>query len=166
MRHSEKDVPVITNASVRNTDAENGSMYVAWSKPSAFDLDTLQNPGPYEYRVFHSIGNSGANLTQINSYTAPTFTSFIDTTFIDTLINTVANPYSYKIEFYSNGNKIGETEIASSIYVTAIGQDNKVLYHGMKMFHGQIRFTPFTKSNSSHLFTIHWELLRVKLILM
>lgn len=122
-----KDVPVITNASVRNTDAVNGSMYVAWSKPSAFDLDTLENAGPYEYRVFHSPGNTGANLTQINSYTAPTFTSFIDTTYIDTIINTVANSYSYKIEFYSNGNKIGETEIASSVYVTAIGQDNKVL---------------------------------------
>ncbi len=122
-----KDVPVITNASVRNTDAVNGSMFVAWSKPSAIDLDTLQNTGPYEYRLYHSIGSSGSNLTLINSYTAPTFSSFIDTTFIDTLINTVDNQWSYRVEFYSDNNKMGETEIASSVYVTAIGQDNKVL---------------------------------------
>ncbi|MEI7802764.1 MAG: gliding motility-associated C-terminal domain-containing protein, partial [Bacteroidota bacterium] len=122
-----KDVPVITNASVNTTDAVNGSIYVAWSKPSAIDLDTLQNPGPYEYRIFHSTGFTGANLSQINSIVAPTFTLFSDTTFTDTLINTVANAYSYKIEFYSNSNKLGETEIASSVFVNGIGQDRKVV---------------------------------------
>ena len=121
-----KDVPVITNASVLNTDVALGKIYVAWSKPNAVDLDTIQNPGPYDYKLYHSSGFSGANLTLIHSITALTFSLLIDTTYIDTLINTIDKAWSYRISFFSDGDSIGETEIASSVYVTAIGQDNKV----------------------------------------
>ena len=42
-----KDVPVITNVSVTSTNATNGGIYIAWSKPTEFD--TLLIPGPYKY---------------------------------------------------------------------------------------------------------------------
>ncbi|MBA2406609.1 MAG: gliding motility-associated C-terminal domain-containing protein, partial [Chitinophagales bacterium] len=41
-------------------------------------------------------------------------------------LNTQDNPYSYKINFYSNDNFIGETEIASSVYLSTKGVDNAV----------------------------------------
>ncbi|MEZ5198440.1 MAG: hypothetical protein R2764_19265 [Bacteroidales bacterium] len=47
------DLPIITNVSVESTDVQNGSMYVAWSKPS--ELDTIQFPKPYEYQLFRKI---------------------------------------------------------------------------------------------------------------
>ncbi len=120
------DVPVITHASVRNTDLVNGSIYVGWAKPSGTDLDTVQNPGPYQYKIYHSPDFNGNNLQLIHTVTAAGFSALTDTFYIDTLINTVDNPWSYKVSFFSNGDSIGETEIASSIFLVATGADNKV----------------------------------------
>ena len=49
-----KDLPVLTNADVRTTDLTNGSIYVAWSKPN--ELDTVQYPGPYQYKLYRING--------------------------------------------------------------------------------------------------------------
>ena len=45
-----KDLPVLTNADVRETSLTQGSIYVAWSKPN--ELDTVLFPGPYQYRLY------------------------------------------------------------------------------------------------------------------
>lgn len=117
-----KDVPVITNVSVRNTDETKGAFDVSWSKPDAEELDTIQNQGPYTYKIYRSEGFTGSSPVLIKTISAPLFSQFNDTTYIDSLvspINTVKNPYSYKIEFYcANELKIGETETASSIFLT------------------------------------------------
>lgn len=116
-----KDVPVITNVSVRHTDEANGSLDVSWSRPNPSELDTIQNPAPYEYRIYRSEGYTGSNPALIKTISASSFAGLTDTTSVDSLvnpINTVRNPYSYKIEFHSNGFKIGETEVASSIFLT------------------------------------------------
>lgn len=113
-----KDIPVITNVSVTNTDVATGIIDIAWSKPT--ELDTIQFPGPYEYRVFHSTGFNGASLTQV-----ATFTDLNDTTFTDTGLNTVANPYSYVIELHNAANGfIGKTQIASSILLSIAPTDH------------------------------------------
>lgn len=122
-----KEVPVITNVSVTATSTNNGTMYVAWSKPSPVDLDTLQNPGPYKYVISRSVGLPGGAMQRIDSFSAPTFATLVDSTFNDDGLNTTDNPYSYKIGFYSNGNFIGETEIASSVYLNTTGVDNAVV---------------------------------------
>lgn len=109
-----KDVPIITNVSIRETHQTNGSIFIAWSMPT--EIDTLLYPGPYEYRVLRG---SGLNPTKFEY--VQTFTELNDTTFIDTLLNTKDFHYSYIIEFYDNSqNKpviIGKTIFASSIYL-------------------------------------------------
>ncbi len=121
-----KDIPVITNVSIRTTDNVNGAVYVAWSKPNALELDTVQNAGPYKYFIYHSNDFSGGAFKLIDSIKSSTFYQLIDTTYIDTFVNTIATPWSYKIGFYSNGNFIGETEVASSVFLT-IGTASKRL---------------------------------------
>ena len=118
-----KDLPVLTNVSVNNTAVNEGVIYVAWSKPS--ELDTLQFPSPYQYKVYHATGFSGANYLLIN-----TFNDLTDTTTVDTLINTVQSPWSYKVELYydSSGTSVlkGTSQRASSIFLSCSPSDNKV----------------------------------------
>jgi len=118
-----KDLPVITNASVTSTNASSGTMYVAWSKPS--DLDSLQFPPPYEYRVQRATGISGTAFTTVGT----TF-SLNDTTFNDSGLNTVDNAYSYKIDLYSTVNGtlelVGSSQRGSSIYLSIAPTDEKL----------------------------------------
>jgi gliding motility-associated-like protein len=121
-----KSIPVITNVSVESTSATDGQMFVQWSKPSAADLDTLQNPAPYKYVIWRSPGFPGGGMERIDSILAGSFASLIDTNYMDAGLNTQGTPYSYKLSFYSQGNYLGETEVASSIFLTAIGRDNEM----------------------------------------
>jgi gliding motility-associated-like protein len=119
-----KDVPIITNASVNHTDAVNGSIYVAWSKATA--LDTTQATGPYKYLIYHSNDLAGTNLVLIDS-----LDGMNDTTYTDTLINTIGNAWSYRIDLWNNtpGDRylIGTTQKASSIFLTLTPSDNQLL---------------------------------------
>lgn len=122
-----KVIPVITNVSVVSTSSSSGQMFVGWSKPAAADLDTVQRPGPYKYVIWRSQGFPGGTMQRIDSISAPTFTALIDTVYNDNGgLNTQDNPYSYKIGFYSDGNFLGETHTASSVYLTTIGSDNLI----------------------------------------
>jgi len=119
-----KDVPIITNVSVNNTDAVNGSIKVAWSKPTA--LDTTQTPGPFKYLIYHSNDYTVSNPILIDS-----LNNLNDTTIVDTLINTVATPWSYRIDLWNEtpGNRflVGTTQKASSIYLTFSNPANNQL---------------------------------------
>lgn len=115
-----KDLPVITNVDVNSTDVVNGSINVIWSKPT--ELDTIQYPGPYEYRVFHSTGFNGAAFSQF-----AVMTNLNDTVVVDTLINTTG-PWSYKVDLYYTNNGTltfkGSSSTASSVFLTVTGSDN------------------------------------------
>jgi gliding motility-associated-like protein len=119
-----KDVPIITNVSINNTDAVNGSAYIAWSKPTA--LDTNIATGPYKYLISHSADLAGSNLVLIDS-----LSGLNDTTYIDTLINTVTYPWSYRIDLWNEtpGDRflIGSTHIASSVFISLTPNDNQIL---------------------------------------
>jgi gliding motility-associated-like protein len=119
-----RGIPIITNVSVLTTDSLNGKMFVAWSKPT--DFDTINFPGPYEYKVWRSEGLYGENL-----HLVATLHDINDTIFYDSLLNTKHNPYSYKIEFYnvlSGGNEvlIGHPQIASSVFVKTRSDDKRL----------------------------------------
>ena len=118
-----KDLPVMTHASVRATSAVNGSMYVDWSKPMAEALDTNQNPGPYQYKLYRSQGIGTTNFTLVKISAPSDFHGLNDTTFIDTMLNTQGSAYTYRVEFYDTytGNKfnlLGHTIPASSVFLT------------------------------------------------
>ncbi len=116
-----KDIPVITNVSVTTTDASNGTMYVAWSKPT--ELDTVAFPGPYEYRLLRGNGINGVNFLQIAS-----FTDLNDTIFNDAGLNTANGAFTYKIELHNNSNGfIGKSANASSPFLQIIPTDKKLI---------------------------------------
>lgn len=118
-----KDIPVITNISVINTDVTNGSMYIAWSKPDA--LDTIQIPGPYKYLLWRANNNAGTGLILVDS-----LSGLNDTIYNDDLLNTSSFPYSYRIDLYNDtpGNRylVGSTQIASSVFISTIPSDNEI----------------------------------------
>lgn len=119
-----RDLPIITNVSVRETDDANGSMDVVWSRPT--ELDTVEVPGPYQYRVYRS------DVTAPNDFQLmDTKFGLNDTIFIDTLMDTRSLQFHYKIELYNdepgNAYAVGESDVASSVYLVAIGVDNEVI---------------------------------------
>lgn len=118
-----RDLPIITNVSVRTTDEVNGAMYVAWSKPT--ELDVVQIPGPYEYRIMRSDWDNPSDFQLVETYF-----NLNDTIFVDTLMNTKEMEFNYKIELFNNepGNdfSVGESDPASSVYVHSIGTDNQI----------------------------------------
>ena len=120
-------IPVIKNVSVRNTDQNNGSIYIAWKKPR---LDTIPGAtGPYEYLIFRAPGITGTGYTLKKSI--PT-ADLNDTVYVDTLLNTVTTGYIYKIELWNRtpGNvfMIPDPGFASSIFLALNPGDRKTRF--------------------------------------
>jgi gliding motility-associated-like protein len=117
-------VPVIRNVSVRNTDAVKGSVFLSWKKPDR--LDTIPANGPYEYLIYRATGIGGTNYQQIKSIIT---SDLIDTVYVDTLLNTSATGYIYRVELWNNapGNRflVGDPGFASSVFLTAAPGDRK-----------------------------------------
>lgn len=114
-----KDLPVITNVSVTTTDAVNGTMYVAWSRPS--DLDSItQYPPPHEYRILR---NNGSGTFAV----AGTNFGLNDTIFNDAGLNTNGQAYTYKIELYATVSGqlqlVGASQTASSTLLSLSSTD-------------------------------------------
>ncbi|MBK8969430.1 MAG: gliding motility-associated C-terminal domain-containing protein [Saprospiraceae bacterium] len=124
-----RELPLITNVSVQETDATSGQMDVCWSKPVAGDLDTVINHGPYRYRLLRAPGLSGGAMQAVPgaTFTVDNFWQANDTCFTDQNLNTTGQPYHYKVEFYTRGNfttPLGSTNDASSVYLTVNSTDN------------------------------------------
>ena len=81
----ERDVPIMTHVSVGETSTSAGIDTVRWS--NAYDLDTVQYPGPYFFKLY-----AGNSLTQANTLIQTTasfpFLQHPDTTFLHTNIDT------------------------------------------------------------------------------
>ena len=122
-----RDIPLITHVDVETTNTNNGTIDVRWSKPSAADLDTMLNPGPYRYELYRATGITMSDLVPVPgaSFTSATFAAANDTSFVDTGLNTVANAYSYQLAFYVNNEPepLGLTSIASSVFLTVAPTD-------------------------------------------
>ncbi|MFI5172071.1 MAG: hypothetical protein ACHQFW_06745, partial [Chitinophagales bacterium] len=84
-----RDLPIINHASVNTTSATNGSVYVGWYKPLGTDLDTTIFLPPYKYEVLRYDGFDGTGTeTIIATFTAASFYTLTDSSYVDTLINT------------------------------------------------------------------------------
>ncbi|MEL7020781.1 MAG: gliding motility-associated C-terminal domain-containing protein, partial [Bacteroidota bacterium] len=125
-----RDVPLLTNVSVQTTDETQGEIEVRWSKPKAEDLDTLMNPGPYRYRVLRGEGLNATNLQAVPGadFVSDDFALANDTVWIDRTVNTVANAYTYQIEFYVNNESspLGATAEGASVFLAATPTDERV----------------------------------------
>jgi gliding motility-associated-like protein len=133
-----RDVPILINVDIQATDVANGSVFVRWIKPvlGVNALDTLTIPGPYEFRLLHADGFSGV-FSQVYSTTKTYFAglnTLADTTYAHTgnspsypaALNTQDTAHSYKIEFYANGQFIGNGQKASSVFLSLTPSDNKM----------------------------------------
>ncbi|MFM7022962.1 MAG: gliding motility-associated C-terminal domain-containing protein [Flavobacteriales bacterium] len=113
----EKTAPVLINVSVNHTDAVDGSIFLRWMKAS--QLNTIQHPGPYSYRVYR------------NSILIKTISDVNDTSMVDTLFNTQKTPFTYYVELWNNasGNTylIGASPQAASVYLNIKSVDKALI---------------------------------------
>ena len=120
-----RDIPIITNVSIEETSENNGIVSIAWSKPA--EMDTIQIPGPYIYKIYRGTGLNAAQPVLIDSLLNINDTLYTDSS---TGLNTVNNALSYRIELINNspGQRflVGFTQWASSVFLSASGSDNAV----------------------------------------
>lgn len=124
-----RDLPLITNVSILETDPANGKIDICWSKPVAGDLDTMVNHGPYRYQLLRAPGLSGGTFQAVPgaTFTVDNFWQANDTCFSDQGLNTSGQPYHYQVDFYTRGNfdlPLGSTNAASSVFLTVNSTDN------------------------------------------
>lgn len=122
-----KEVPVITHVTVNETNSSTGIDSVRWSKPT--ELDTIQYPGPYYYKVYHGTAANSANTfigqtnSSINLYNT-------DTVFTHQNINTESVENFYRVELYYNhsGNDslVGTSNTAGSVFISTVPNDNQI----------------------------------------
>jgi gliding motility-associated-like protein len=115
--------PAMINASVTSV-AQDGSIFLAWAKPT--DLDTIGATGPYEYILYRYTDLWGTQFSDQFSFKT---NDLNDTTYIDSPLNTLLYPYSYKLELYNddppdNRFLIGRQEIVSSTFLEIQPSDN------------------------------------------
>lgn len=149
-----RDLPLITNVSVLETDAANGEIEVRWSKPIAGDLDTTINHGPYRYQVRRVAGFAQAGLADVpgGSLVSDWFSTANDTFFIDKNLNTDGQPYTYEVAFYTRGNAepLGKTNTASSVFLKIASTDNtNTLTWEERVPWGNYRYVIYRRDNQS-----------------
>ena len=126
-----RDIPLMVNVDVLETDELDGQIEICWTKPVAENLDTLLDPGPYRYEVLRATGieSNPTNFQSIGvEFVSGSFANANDTCFVDTELNTTTNAYSYLVRFYVNNNSIpiGETSTASSVFLNIQPTDQPI----------------------------------------
>jgi gliding motility-associated-like protein len=123
----ERDVPIMTHVSVGATSTTAGIDTVRWS--NAYDLDTVQYPGPYYFKLY-----AGNSLTLANTLIATTapfpFLQNPDTTFLHENIDTQSGPHAYRVELFGEGDElIGSGNTASSVFLDPEPNDEQITLH-------------------------------------
>ncbi len=122
-----RNVPLLTAVDVKTTSTNNGEIFVSWVKPLAADVDTLTNMGPYNYQLQRSIDNINYSDVPGAAFSSVSFAEAIDTSFLDTGLNTVANSYHYRVNFSSNGFSIGDSPPSESVFLSIVSSDQRNL---------------------------------------
>ncbi|WP_461137345.1 fibronectin type III domain-containing protein, partial [Spirosoma terrae] len=115
--------PVITQVTVDSTDTQRGQITVRWSRPLGLQPGDLG--APYQYRLQRATGLTGTDFTTIATINTNIQPGVADTLYVDrgssvSALNTTANAYRYRVEFYytaANGQltRLDVTEMASSV---------------------------------------------------
>ncbi|MGB3851031.1 MAG: gliding motility-associated C-terminal domain-containing protein [Tunicatimonas sp.] len=103
------DAPVITKVSVLSTDENAGTIQIDWRSP--FEIDESLFPPPYRYQVVRRTGFTRSGETVVASGVIG------DTTFTDTGLNTLDEPYNYVVYLFdaSSDVPIDSSALASSV---------------------------------------------------
>jgi len=116
-----QDFPLITNDSIDVTDVS-GRIFVSWAKPIQLDTNFYQKP--YSYKLYRGEGFNPTSFTFVADFT------FEDTTYFDSGMNTVVQPYSYRLDLLDGNNQlITNSNQASSIYLKINSLDKALELH-------------------------------------
>ncbi len=123
-----QDLPLMTNVDVELTDPTIGDILVRWARPRAIELDTNINQPPYRYELYRSNDMDGNAFQLAPIWISPTYNSY--SALGDTIsyydlgaLNTEGSPYSYRVMFVSNGDTLGFTTLASSVFLEVASND-------------------------------------------
>lgn len=119
-------LPLWTRISVSGTDAADGTMEVRWTKPLLNEVDSVLFPPPYLFKFFRKKGTGQFEELSQRELLVNNLSTLKDTTFEDTSLETSTFPYTYKINFLSQGKEVGTNADASSIYLNAEPTDQKM----------------------------------------
>lgn len=124
----QRDLPIMTHVSVGTTGNANGVDTVRWS--NAYDLDTLQFPGPYLFKLYRGSGYATA-AQLVHTTAASAFLASPDTAFLDQGLDTRSGAHAYRVELYANGGStlVGSGNTASSVFITAEPNDQRITLH-------------------------------------
>jgi hypothetical protein len=129
--------PVITQVTVDSTGPDGPRqprITVKWTRPLGLNPGDL--PGPYQYRLQRATGLTGTDFTPIATINTTLAATAPDTIYVDrgsstTAINTVANAYRYRLEFYYTLNgvltRLDVTDPASSVRLAAAPANRQIV---------------------------------------
>jgi len=126
-----RDIPILLNVDVLSTNENTGSVFVRWTKPltNVGNLDTMQLTGPYTFNLRYK-PLSATTFSTVYSITKNQYyqlNELADTTFTHLGINTLNQQLEYKVEFVANTTTVGNSQRATSVFLTATGGERKVL---------------------------------------
>lgn len=123
----DRDLPLLTRASVETTGTVDGVVALEWVKPE-INVDSVAPDGPYAMTLYHSTELSGTYLPlPASSVSAPTIDAFQEQySFIQENLNTEGNQHFYKIELVSASRSMGFSSIASTIFLGSNQGNNLV----------------------------------------
>lgn len=120
-----RDLPVLAQADVSTTSETQGAVHVKWALPT--QLDSTQYPGPYTYLLTRA-DNAGMNGAQIlYQASSPWLAALMDTSFVDSNLNTRDKKWFYKINLLWNSNRsVGKTRPASTHFLKLTPQSARM----------------------------------------
>ena len=138
--------PVLTQVTVDSTSAQRGQITVRWTRPIGLNPNDLG--GPYQYRLQRATDLAGTNFTPIATINTNIQPGVADTVYVDKGLNTVANAYRYRLEFYytaPNGQltRSDVTDPASSVRLSAAPANRQISLSWQAN-------TPWSNDNQTH----------------
>lgn len=125
-----RDIPLLIEASVAETDVNDGAMDVTWIKPLPSALDTILFEGPYRFQLMQSTGIGTLDFTPVPNglFTSNTFAGLRDTMVAHTSLNTESTGHTYRVDFYARGGQVvfDDSPIASSVFLSTAPTDRAV----------------------------------------
>lgn len=120
-----RDIPYLVKADVVQTGNTNGIVETCFLPPIIQNLDTSINRGPYTFRLLRAEGiNPDQNAFSPTGFevSVDNLTDSVEYCFTDENLNTEGTAYSYKVEFFIEGNTtevFATTDAASTVFLNA-----------------------------------------------
>ncbi|MCK8494272.1 gliding motility-associated C-terminal domain-containing protein [Spirosoma sp. RP8] len=126
--------PVMTQVTVDSTDTQRGQITVRWTRPLGLQPGDLG--APYQYRLQRATGLTGTDFVTVATINTNLQAGLADTVYVDkgsstSALNTTANAYRYRVEFYYTAaggglTRLDVTEGASSVRLSAAPAQRQV----------------------------------------